>query len=125
MGIPIQIFIYATKSNSVYVCLSVFLCVCLSVCLNSSETDRGTNIKLGTIDHHPVLSVISVFVMSSLLIPFGALAHYWLDISSVNAFANFDMDIIAFASLFRFIRFTKSFLLQMVTTFIHSFILVT
>ena len=85
------------------VCLSVRVSVCLSVCSNYSVTDRGTNIKLGTIDHHPVLSVIS----------------------SVNAFADFDMDIMAFASLFRFIRFTKGFLFQTVTTFIHSFTLVT
>ena len=31
--------------------------VCVSVCFNSSETAGGTSIKLGTIDHHPVVSV--------------------------------------------------------------------
>ena len=35
-------------------CLSVYL----SVCFNSSETTRGTSIKLGTNDHHYVVSVI-------------------------------------------------------------------
>ena len=37
---------------------------CLCVCFNSSETAIGTTIKLGTIDHHPVVSVQMVFVTS-------------------------------------------------------------
>ena len=37
---------------------------CLCVCFNSSETAIDTIIKLDTIDHHPVVSVIRVFVMS-------------------------------------------------------------
>ena len=36
----------------------------MCVCFNSSETAIGTNIKLGTIDHHPVVSVIKVLVTS-------------------------------------------------------------
>ena len=39
--------------------------VCVSVsCFNCSETDKGTSIKLDTIDHHSVVSVIRVFVTS-------------------------------------------------------------
>ena len=30
----------------------------LCVCFNSSETAKGTRIKLGMIDHYPVVSVI-------------------------------------------------------------------
>ena len=36
----------------------------LSVCFNSFETVRGASIKLDAIDHHPVVSVIRVFVTS-------------------------------------------------------------
>ena len=45
-----KVSIHTMKRNSVYLC----------VCFNSSETARDTNIKLGTIDHHPVVSVIRV-----------------------------------------------------------------
>ena len=38
--------------------------VCLFVCFNSSETAPRTSIKLDTIDHHPVVSVIRVLVRS-------------------------------------------------------------
>ena len=37
---------------------------CLSVCFNFSETSWDTSFKLATIDHHPVLSVIRVFMTS-------------------------------------------------------------
>ena len=37
---------------------------CPCVCFNSSETALGTSIKLGTIDHHSMVSVIRVFVTS-------------------------------------------------------------
>ena len=37
---------------------------CMCVCFNSSETATSTSIKLGTIDHHPVVSVTRGFVTS-------------------------------------------------------------
>ena len=40
------------------VCLPVCVSVCLCVCFSSSETSTGTSIKLSTIDHHLVASVI-------------------------------------------------------------------
>ena len=47
--------VYTIKRNS----------VCVSVCFSSSETAKGTSIKLGTIDHFPVVSVTRGFVTSS------------------------------------------------------------
>ena len=35
-----------------------------SVCFNPSETAGGTSNKLSTIDHHPVVSVVRVFVIT-------------------------------------------------------------
>ena len=61
LNMPKQ-FIQYIKRNSV--CLSVCLSVYVSVCFNSFETTRGTTIKLGTIDHHPVVSVIKELVTS-------------------------------------------------------------
>ena len=58
--------IHANEKNLRYkvrFCLSV--CVCLSVCFNFSGTAIGTSIKLSTIDHHPMVSAIRVFVTSS------------------------------------------------------------
>ena len=39
---------------------------CMSVCVSvlTPETAIGTGIKLGTIDHHPLVSVIRALVMS-------------------------------------------------------------
>ena len=54
-----------------------FLSVCLSVCFNSSETAIVTSIKLGTIDHHGVISVIKGFATSSdVIINFFFNLHY-------------------------------------------------
>ena len=46
--------------NQSQICLSV----CVFVCFNSSETAIGTTIKLGTINHHPVMGVTRLYVMS-------------------------------------------------------------
>ena len=43
----------SNTGNSVYLCVRLF---------NSSETARGTSIKLGAINYHPVVSVMR-FVM--------------------------------------------------------------
>ena len=43
-----------------YLMKSAILSACLSVCLNSSETVRRTNITLSTIDHHREASAIRV-----------------------------------------------------------------
>ena len=42
----------------------VQFCLCVSL-FNSSETAGGRSTKLGTINHHPVVSVIRVLVTSS------------------------------------------------------------
>ena len=55
---------FVTYYVQISILYNAFLFVCLSVCFNSSKTVKGTSIKLGTIDHRPVVSVIREFMTS-------------------------------------------------------------
>ena len=58
MCLGVYFFVFSIryiKRNSVWLC----------ICFYSSETAISSSIKLGTVDHQPVVSVIRVFVTSS------------------------------------------------------------
>ena len=46
----------ARQCDKIYLYYKAQFCLCF--CFNSSETDRGTNIRFKTIDHHLVMSII-------------------------------------------------------------------